>query len=32
MNEDAALMFEWLDKKGYAADIAALRRDYPEVD
>lgn len=31
MNEDAALMFEWLDKKGYGANIAALRRDYPEV-
>jgi uncharacterized protein YbjT (DUF2867 family) len=30
-NEDAAIMFEWMDKKGYAADIAALRRDYPEV-
>jgi uncharacterized protein YbjT (DUF2867 family) len=31
MSEDAALMFEWLDKKGYGANIAALRRDYPEV-
>jgi uncharacterized protein YbjT (DUF2867 family) len=31
MNEDSALMFEWFDKKGYSANIAALRRDYPEV-
>lgn len=30
-SEDAAFMFEWMDKKGYTADIAALRRDYPEV-
>jgi len=30
-NEDMAIMFEWFDKKGYSADIAALRRDYPEV-
>jgi uncharacterized protein YbjT (DUF2867 family) len=31
MSEDMALMFEWFDKVGYSADIAALRRDYPEV-
>jgi uncharacterized protein YbjT (DUF2867 family) len=31
MNEDAGIMFEWFDKKGYSANIAALRRDYPEV-
>ena len=31
MSEDVALMFEWFDKVGYSADIAALRRDYPEV-
>jgi uncharacterized protein YbjT (DUF2867 family) len=30
-SEDTALMFEWFDKVGYDADIAALRRDFPEV-
>ena len=30
-SEDMAIMFEWFDKVGYSADIAALRRDYPEV-
>ncbi|MEZ2131930.1 MULTISPECIES: NmrA/HSCARG family protein [unclassified Sinorhizobium] len=30
-SEDAALMFEWFDRVGYDADIAALRRDFPEV-
>ena len=30
-SEDAALMFEWFDRAGYDADIAALRRDFPEV-
>jgi uncharacterized protein YbjT (DUF2867 family) len=30
-SEDAALMFEWFDRTGYSADIAALRRDFPEV-
>ena len=30
-SEDAALMFEWFDRIGYSADIAALRRDFPEV-
>jgi uncharacterized protein YbjT (DUF2867 family) len=30
-NADAAIMFGWLDKKGFGADIAALRRNYPEV-
>jgi hypothetical protein len=24
-------MFEWFDRVGYSADIAALRRDHPEV-
>ena len=28
---DAAKMSEWFDEVGYSADIAALRRDYPEV-
>lgn len=30
-SEDMALMFEWIDKVGYSADLAALRRDFPEV-
>ncbi|TCS09148.1 NmrA/HSCARG family protein [Rhizobium sp. BK418] len=30
-SEDMALMYEWFDKVGYSADIAALRRDFPEV-
>lgn len=30
-NEDLGLMFEWFDRVGYSADIAGLRRDYPEV-
>jgi uncharacterized protein YbjT (DUF2867 family) len=30
-SEDAALMFEWFDRVGYDADIAALRKDFPEV-
>jgi uncharacterized protein YbjT (DUF2867 family) len=30
-NEDMGIMFEWFDTKGYSADIAALRKDYPEV-
>ena len=30
-SEDVALMFEWFDNVGYDADIAALRRDFPEV-
>jgi uncharacterized protein YbjT (DUF2867 family) len=31
MSEDMAIMFEWFDKVGYSANIAALRREYPEV-
>jgi len=31
MSEDTAIMFEWFDRVGYQVDIAALRRDYPEV-
>jgi uncharacterized protein YbjT (DUF2867 family) len=31
MSEDMAIMFEWFDKVGYSANIAALRKDYPEV-
>jgi uncharacterized protein YbjT (DUF2867 family) len=31
MNEDWAKMFEWFDKVGYSADIAGLRKQYPEV-
>jgi uncharacterized protein YbjT (DUF2867 family) len=30
-SEDLALMFEWFDSTGYAADIKGLRRDFPEV-
>jgi uncharacterized protein YbjT (DUF2867 family) len=30
-SEDAALMFEWFNRVGYDADIAAFRRDFPEV-
>ena len=31
ISEDYALMLEWWDRVGYSADIAGLRRDYPEV-
>jgi uncharacterized protein YbjT (DUF2867 family) len=31
-SEDMALMFEWLNDTGYSADIAGLRRDFPEVN
>lgn len=31
MSPDAARMSEWFDEVGYSADIAALRRDYPET-
>jgi uncharacterized protein YbjT (DUF2867 family) len=30
-SEDVAIMFEWFDRVGADADIAALRRDFPEV-
>lgn len=30
-SEDMARMFEWFDKVGYSADLAALRREFPEV-
>ena len=30
-SEDVALMFEWFDRVGADADIAALRRDFQEV-
>ena len=30
-SEDMALMYQWLDRVGYSADIAGLRSDYPEV-
>ena len=30
-SEDMALMFEWFDSTGYAADIKSLRRDFPKV-
>jgi uncharacterized protein YbjT (DUF2867 family) len=31
MGEDGAIMYEWFEKVGYDVDLAALRRDYPEV-
>ena len=31
MGEDAAKMYEWLDRVGFAVDPAALRREFPEV-
>ena len=31
MGEDGAWMFEWFDRAGYSADIAALRRDHAKV-
>jgi len=30
-SEDAALMFEWFDRVGYDVDLAALRKEFPEV-
>ena len=30
-NEDMGIMFEWFDTTGYSADIASLRRNFPEV-
>ena len=30
-SEDVALMFEWFDRVGYDVDVAALRRNFPEV-
>ena len=30
-SEDVAIMFEWFDRVGADADIAALRRDFSEV-
>jgi uncharacterized protein YbjT (DUF2867 family) len=30
-SEDLALMLEWFDRTGYAADIESLRRDFPVV-
>jgi uncharacterized protein YbjT (DUF2867 family) len=30
-SEDLAIMFQWFDITGYAADIENLRRDFPEV-
>ena len=31
MSEDMARMYEWFNDVGYSADVAALRRDYPET-
>ena len=31
MNEDMAIMYEWFDRVGYTADMAALKKEFPEV-
>ena len=31
MREEAALMFEWINRVGYHADVAKLRARYPNV-
>jgi len=31
MGEDAVTMYEWFDRVGFAADRAALRREFPDV-
>jgi len=31
MGEDAARMYDWLDRVGYTVDRAALRREFPDV-
>jgi uncharacterized protein YbjT (DUF2867 family) len=31
LGKEWAQMFRWLDKRGFQADIPALRRDYPEI-
>jgi uncharacterized protein YbjT (DUF2867 family) len=31
MSDDMAIMYEWFDRVGYQLDIAALKRDFPEV-
>ena len=31
MDEDAAKMYDWLDRVGYTVDRAALRREFPDV-
>lgn len=31
-DEDMGLMYEWFDKKGYSANIATLKKQFPEVD
>jgi uncharacterized protein YbjT (DUF2867 family) len=31
MGEDAARMYEWFDRAGFAVDRAALRREFPDV-
>jgi uncharacterized protein YbjT (DUF2867 family) len=30
-SDDTAIMFEWFERIGYSVDIAALRREFPEV-
>lgn len=31
-SEDLALMFDWFNKVGYSADVAALKAEFPEVN
>jgi uncharacterized protein YbjT (DUF2867 family) len=31
MGEDGARMYEWFDRVGYTVDLAALRREFPDV-
>jgi uncharacterized protein YbjT (DUF2867 family) len=31
MGEDGAKMYEWFDRVGYSFDVAALRREFPDV-
>lgn len=31
MGEDGVKMYEWFDRVGYAVDLAALRREFPDV-
>lgn len=30
-SEEVAVMYEWFDRVGYDADVAALRREFPDV-
>ncbi|HEX4514016.1 MAG TPA: NmrA family NAD(P)-binding protein, partial [Polyangiaceae bacterium] len=32
MGDDGAKMYEWFERVGYSLDLAALRRDFPDVE